>query len=112
MKSDSSGVFKALADPHRREILRLLSSRELTVGQIVEKFSISGPSISRHLSILRNAGLVVERREANKIFYSIVEERLAISVGSYLSAICPAQIVLRKSDPTRGSSTKKPKKKV
>jgi DNA-binding transcriptional ArsR family regulator len=94
-----AGVFKALADPTRRQILQDLNEGELSAGDIVRRFSISAPSISRHLSILRAAGLVVERREANRIFYSLVEERLALCVGGFLSAVCPEQVVLRHRRP-------------
>lgn len=48
-----------------------------------------------HLSVLRQAGLVTERRDANRILYSLVGERLALSVGDFLSTVCPEQIVLR-----------------
>lgn len=96
MADDSAGVFKALADPTRRQILQDLRGGELAAGDIASRFPISGPSISRHLSILKSAGLVTERRDANRILYSIVEERLANCVGGFLSAVCPDQIVLRR----------------
>jgi DNA-binding transcriptional ArsR family regulator len=90
-----AGVFKALADPTRRQILQDLQEGELSAGEIVSRFRISAPSISRHLGVLRCAGLVQERREANRIYYSLVEERLALCVGGFLSAVCPEQVVLR-----------------
>ncbi len=91
-----AGVFKALADPTRRQILEDLRPGELNAGEIVSRFHISPPSISRHLSILKSAGLVEERRDGNRIFYRLVEERLALCVGGFLSAVCPDQIVLRR----------------
>jgi DNA-binding transcriptional ArsR family regulator len=94
-----ASVFKALADPTRRQILQDLSEGERSAGDIGAHFSISAPSISRHLSVLRAAGLVVERREANRIYYSLVEERLALCVGGFLSAVCPEQVVLRRRRP-------------
>src|ERR1700687_846370 len=90
-----AGVFKALADPTRRQILEDLKPGELTAGEIVSRFRISAPSISRHLSILRNAGLVEERKDGNRVFYCLVEERLALCVGGFLSSVCPDQIVMR-----------------
>jgi DNA-binding transcriptional ArsR family regulator len=93
--ADEERVFKALADPTRRQILQDLREGELTAGEIVDRFTISGPSISRHLAILKAAGLVRERREANRIYYSLVEERLALCLGDFLSVVCPEQIVLR-----------------
>ena len=95
MPSDNSSVFRALADPTRRQILQDLRNGELSAGEIAGRFPISGPSVSRHLSILKAAGLVEERREANRIYYSLVEERLAVSVGNFLSAVCPEQVIIR-----------------
>ncbi|MFI1235832.1 metalloregulator ArsR/SmtB family transcription factor [Nocardia salmonicida] len=90
-----AGVFRALADSTRRQILEDLRSGELTAGDIAARFPISGPSISRHLGVLKAAGLVRERRDANRIFYSLVEERLALCVGRFLSTICPEQVIVR-----------------
>lgn len=95
MADDQTSVFKALADPTRRQILTDLHDGELAAGEIAARFPISGPSISRHLSILKAAGLVEERRQANRIYYSVVEDRLAVSVGSFLSTVCPRQVLLR-----------------
>lgn len=85
-----------MADPTRRQILEDLRPGELTAGEITARFKISAPSISRHLGLLKSAGLVTERREANRIYYSLVEERLAVCLGGFLSAVCPEQIVLRR----------------
>ena len=95
MADETAGVFRALADPTRRQILQDLREGELAAGDIASRFTISGPSISRHLSVLKAAGLVTERREANRILYSLVEDRLATCVGGFLSAVCPDQVVLR-----------------
>ncbi len=105
MTDESAGVFKALADPTRRQILQDLRDGELTAGAIASRFTISGPSISRHLSILKAAGLVTERRDSNRIYYALVEERLANCVGGFLSAVCPEQVVLRKRRDRRQAST-------
>jgi DNA-binding transcriptional ArsR family regulator len=94
--NDDAGVFKALADPTRRQILQDLKDSELSAGEIASRFVITAQSISRHLSILRGAGLVKERREANRIYYSLVQERLALCVGDFLSTVCPEQVVLRR----------------
>ncbi len=93
--ADDAGVFRALADPTRRQILQDLRDGELAAGEIAARFTISGPSISRHLSVLKAAGLVTERRAANRILYSLVADRLAVCVGNFLSAVCPEQLVLR-----------------
>ena len=95
MADSASDIFAALAHPTRRQILQDLKEGELAAGEIASRFSASGPTISRHLSVLRQAGLVSERRDANRIFYSLVGERLALSVGDFLSTVCPEQVVLR-----------------
>ena len=97
MRNDDSGsdVFTALSSPIRRQILQELRDGELAAGDIAARFPVSGPTISRHLSVLRGAGLVTERRDANRILYSLVSDRLALSVGDFLSTVCPEQIVLR-----------------
>jgi DNA-binding transcriptional ArsR family regulator len=100
---DEASVFRALADPTRRQILEDLRNGELTAGEIAAHFPISGPSVSRHLGLLRSAGLIQERREANKIYYALVAERLALCVGRFLSTVCPDQIVVRQRR-RRGSS--------
>lgn len=94
MKTASS-VFTALADPTRRQILQELKDGELAAGSIAARFPISGPSISRHLSLLKNAELVSERREGNRIFYRLEPERLTMAVGDFLSAVCPTQMLHR-----------------
>lgn len=64
-------VFKALADPTRRRILRLLNRGEMTAGQIAAHFDISGPSMSHHFSVLKQADLVSVRREGQQLYYSL-----------------------------------------
>ena len=94
-------TFQALADPTRRQILQELKDGELAAGEIVARFSISAPAISRHLSILETAELVTERREGNRIFYSLQPETLASVLGDFLSAVCPTQIVQRRKSKSR-----------
>ena len=64
-------VFKALNDPTRREILELLQKGDKTAGEIVEHFTISGPSISHHLDLLKQAGLVTAEKSGQYIYYSL-----------------------------------------
>ena len=66
-----SDPFKALADPTRREILRLLAERSLSAGELAEHFAISKPSLSHHFSILKTANLVSTRRQAQTIVYTL-----------------------------------------
>jgi DNA-binding transcriptional ArsR family regulator len=67
----NDSAFKALSDPTRREILRLLGRKEMSVGEIVDRFAMSQPSISRHLAVLRGAGLVTARREGQNVVYGL-----------------------------------------
>lgn len=66
-----NNVFQALSDRTRREILRLLSNHDMTAGEIADHFAISKPSISHHLSTLKQAGLVSDERQGQHIVYSI-----------------------------------------
>lgn len=73
-------TLRALADPTRREILTLLRAGLLTAGQIAERFPVSAAAVSRHLSVLKEADLVRDRREGKYIYYelnaSVLEEIL------------------------------------
>jgi DNA-binding transcriptional ArsR family regulator len=64
-------AFKALADPTRRSILALLGERTMTVGEICEHFAITQPAISRHLAVLREAGLVRAERRGQSVEYAL-----------------------------------------
>ena len=66
-----NSLFKALNDSTRREILELLKKRDLTAGEIADRFNISKPSISHHLDLLKQAGLVQAVKEGQYIFYSL-----------------------------------------
>lgn len=78
-------TMKALADPVRREILNLLKKGRLSAGEITEHFDISAAAISRHLSVLKDAGLIFDAREGKFIFYelntSVLEEVLLWIAG-------------------------------
>ena len=71
-------TLKALADPIRREILNMLKGGRMSAGEITEHFSVTGASISRHLSVLKEADLVRDKREGQFIYYelnaSVLEE--------------------------------------
>jgi len=64
-------LFKALNDSTRREILEILKEKDLTAGEIADRFHISKPSISHHLDLLRQAGLVVSVKEGQFVSYSL-----------------------------------------
>ena len=64
-------TMKALSDPVRREILNLLKKSRLSAGEIGEHFDITAAAISRHLSVLKDAGLIFDNREGKFIFYEL-----------------------------------------
>lgn len=64
-------VFKALSDPTRRKILELLHNQSLNAGEIADYFQITKPSISHHLTILKNSGLIIDERQGQNIVYSL-----------------------------------------
>ena len=74
-------AFRALADPTRREILRLLRRGELSAGELADHFGISKPSMSHHFAVLKQADLVAARRAGQQIYYAlnttVVEDLLA-----------------------------------
>lgn len=75
--------LEAISDPSRRKILELLKSGEMTVGELLEHFDITGASMSHHLTKLKSAGLVSTRRDGQNIFYAI-ETSVFEDVASYL----------------------------
>ena len=64
-------TLKAISDSSRRKILSLLKERRMSAGEIVEEFDMSGAAVSKHLSILKDAGLVRDEREGKYIYYEI-----------------------------------------
>ena len=64
-------VFKAISDPTRREILKLLNDKDFGAGEIAELFDISKPALTKHLNILREAELVSSEKQGNFVIYSI-----------------------------------------
>jgi DNA-binding transcriptional ArsR family regulator len=82
-RTDAS-PFKAIADPTRREILRLLRKGEMTAGEIAGRFDMTKPTMSHHFAVLREANLVTSRREGQTIWYglntSVLEDVIAWAV--------------------------------
>ncbi len=70
-------LFRALADPTRRAVFEKLAGREMSVSEIKAGFNVSQPAISQHLAVLRQAGLVAERREGRNAHYRAVPQALA-----------------------------------
>ena len=70
-------VFHAIADHHRRDILRLIQTRELSSSEIASRFAVTRPAISQHLKVLSDAGLVTVRRQGTRRLYQARPEGLA-----------------------------------
>ena len=78
-------ALKAIAEPRRREILRLVSRHELTAGEIAARFDVTRPAVSQHLTVLKEAGLLTERRLGTRRLYRARPEGLA-ELRDYLAA--------------------------
>ncbi len=81
-----SQTFSALSDPTRRQILELLKTQDFSAGDLGKNFPITAPSLSHHLSVLKQAGLIASRRQGQEIIYSInlsAFEELAEAIISF-----------------------------
>jgi DNA-binding transcriptional ArsR family regulator len=70
-------VYEALAEPNRRKIIELVGAHERTAGEIVDALAISQPGVSKHLKVLREAGLVAVRKDAQRRVYRLQPDKLA-----------------------------------
>lgn len=82
-------IFEALASSPRRQILAFLSEAELTTTQLAERFAMSTPAISRHLSILENAELVSSERQGQFVMYRLNRDKLVNNLTGYAFELCP-----------------------
>ena len=89
-------VFEALASRPRREILAYLSSAELSTSELAERFKMSAPTISRHLSILENAGLVTSTRHGQFVLYKLSPDNLVNTLTGFAFELCPVGGPLRR----------------
>jgi DNA-binding transcriptional ArsR family regulator len=78
-------AIRAIAEPNRRRILTLVAAQELSAGEIASRFEITRPAVSQHLTVLREAGLVAERREGTRRLYRARPEGFA-DLRSFLEA--------------------------
>lgn len=87
MKADN--VFAALASTPRRQILAYLSETSLTAGEIAERFAMSKPSLSKHLQILENAGLVSREKRGQYVHYRLADDNMLGTLHNFLVDFCP-----------------------
>jgi DNA-binding transcriptional ArsR family regulator len=84
-------VFEAIAQPKRREILRLLGDGELSAGEVASRFAVTQPAISQHLKVLKEVGLVSERRDGTRRLYSVRPEGLS-DLHGFLAEMLPGRL--------------------
>jgi DNA-binding transcriptional ArsR family regulator len=82
-------IFEALASGPRRQILAYLSKAELTTSELAAKFEMTAPSMSRHLSVLENAGLVTSKRHGQRVIYQLTPDSLVNTLTGFALEICP-----------------------
>jgi ArsR family transcriptional regulator len=96
-------VFEALSSTVRRKILAYLSATDLTAGEIAARFEISKPSVSKHLSILENAGLVRGEKRGQFIHYNLVRDNLVNTLNGYVQEVCPVSKPLKRESKARAA---------
>ena len=96
-----SRLFKAFGDRSRLKIIAFLANNELTVNEIVKKVGLSQPTVSRHLGILKDANLVIDRRDKQRIYYSLNKESVQACCIGFCDCI-EAQEVTIKSEKKTG----------
>jgi ArsR family transcriptional regulator len=101
-------VFKALASEPRRRMLNHLAGGPMTVGEIAEKFDMELPSVSKHLAVLREAGLIRQQKRGQFILYSLAADHVANTLYGFLSPFCPeARRIARERKAAERSSKKR-----
>lgn len=94
-------VFEALSSTVRRKILAYLGDGDLTAGEISERFDISKPAVSQHLSVLENAGLVTREKRGQFVHYRLVEDNLVNTLNGYVQEVCPVSRPLKRESKRR-----------
>jgi len=80
-------IFEALASGARRQMLRRLAQAEMTTTELVAHFPMSAPAVSRHLSVLENAGLVASRRDAQRVLYALVRDTVIEALSGFAAEL-------------------------
>ncbi|MES2511814.1 MAG: metalloregulator ArsR/SmtB family transcription factor [Pseudomonadota bacterium] len=89
-------VFDALASGPRRQILAYLSKAELSTSELAERFAMSTPAVSRHLSVLENAGLISSERKGQFVLYKLNGDNLVNTLSGFAFEVCPVGRPLKK----------------
>lgn len=80
-------VFQALSDPTRREILRLLRTRDMTAGELADRFPLAKSTLSGHFNVLKQAGLIVQERRGTTIVYSLSTSALEDAIAGVMALL-------------------------
>ena len=88
-KTNSVSFAKALADPTRQQIMELICCGWMNVGEIVDVVGVRQPTVSHHLAILRDAGLVIIRSEGKHTYYTLNQKRVASCCGQLMEVFAP-----------------------
>jgi DNA-binding transcriptional ArsR family regulator len=99
-------IFEALASAPRRKILAYLADTELTTSDLAERFAMSAPAISRHLSVLENAGLVSSERQGQRVLYRLNGDNLVNTLTGYAFEVCPVGRTLKRESRVLGKRRK------
>ena len=83
-------IFDALASGARRQVLRELAQAERTTSELAARLGISMPGVSRHLSVLENAGLATSRREGQRVLYGLVRDTLMEALSGFAAELAPS----------------------
>lgn len=100
-------IFEALSSGTRRKILAYLSASSMNAGEIAERFDITKPSLSKHLGILENAGLISSEKRGQFIYYTIVQKNLVNTLNGFLQEVCPVARPLRKESKNKAKAKAK-----
>lgn len=99
--SSADKVFEALASLTRRRILAYVAEAPLSAGDIAQRFEMSQPAVSKHLTILEAAGLVWRKRDGMHVYYGMEQKTLTGTLATFMQAVCPPSRALKKEARTR-----------
>lgn len=99
--SAAQRVFHALSSAPRRKILAYLSASGLTAGEIADRFSMSKPAVSQHLSVLETAGLIRREKQGQFVHYSLIENNLVNTLNGFVQEVCPVGRPIKKESQAR-----------
>ena len=103
-------IFEALGSGARRQILAYLSRTELTTSELAQRFNMTAPSMSRHLSVLENAGLVHSERVGQRVLYKLNRDSLVNTLNGFVQNLCPVSVPLKKESARIKRDRQTPKK--